>query len=231
MVEALLRSSRMGEIGPSSTSFGPGGRAMSALRLTRFSAVAALALGVLLVIAGPASAQPGYGAGGITVSLSASASDDSITATGSGFGSGETVTGTVFSNPVDLGTKNADSSCEVSFTFSVQNLSPGEHTVVLSGPSGSGSATFTVTESRQGGGTAPPENGPSTGGGESGASAAGSLVRILAGVLASIGSNAIMPLSVIGLLLIVGGCAALVSSRHSRSKNPTALPVSPSPGG
>ena len=199
---------------------------MSALRLTRSSAVATLALGVLLVIAGPASAQPGYGAGGITVSLSTSMSDDSITATGSGFSSGETVTGTVFSNPVDLGTKNADSSGEVSYTFSVQNLAPGEHTVVLSGPSGSGSATFTATEGGQDDGVAALESGPLTGGGESDASAGDGLVPgdglvrsvagVLASILASIGSNAIIPLSVIGLLLIAGGCAAVASSRRSR---------------
>ncbi len=182
---------------------------MSALRLTRFIVVAALALSVLLMIAGPASAQPGYSAGGITVSLSASMSDDSITATGSGFGSGETVTGTVFSNPVDLGTKNADSSGEVSFTFSVQNLSLGEHTVVLSGPSGSGSATFTVTPGGQDG-VAAVDRGSSAGGDEAGAS-----VRDV--LLALTGLNAIIPLSILGLL-VVGGGAAVVSSRRSRSR-------------
>ncbi len=191
---------------------------MTALRLTRFIAAAALALCGLLASAGPASAQPGYGAGGITVSLSASMSDDSITATGSGFGPGETVTGTVFSDTMNLGTKTADRSCEVSFTFSVQNLALGEHTVVLSGPSGSGSATFTATESGQDDQIAAPESGPSTGGGESRASASDSLLRSVAGLLASIGSNAIIPLSAIGLLLIVGGGAAVVSSRRSRSR-------------
>ena len=182
---------------------------MGALRLTRFSAVAALALGVLLMIAGPASAQPGYGAGGITVSLSASASGGSITATGNGFGAGEAVTGTVFSNPVDLETKSADGSGEVRFTFSLQDLVPGEHTVVLSGPSGSGSATFTVTPGGQDG-VAAVDRGSSAGGDEAGAS-----VRDV--LLALTGLNAIIPLSILGLL-VVGGGAAVVSSRRSRSR-------------
>ena len=183
------------------------GAAMSALRLTRFFAAAALALSGLLVIAGPASAQPGYGAGGITVSLSASASGGSITATGNGVGAGEAVTGTVFSDPVDLGTKSADGSGEVSFMFSVQDLAPGEHMVVLSGPSGSASATFTVTAGVQGD-VAAVDGGSSAGGGAS--------VRDV--LLALTGLNAIITLSILGLLLVAGGGAAVVNNRRSRNR-------------
>lgn len=176
---------------------------MNALRASRFFATLALAIGCLLVFAGAASAQPGYGSDGPSVSLSASESGGTITATGTGFGSGNSVTGTLFSDPIDLGTKSANDDGKVSFTFSVDGLDAGEHKVVLSSSEGSASAKFTVS----GGGeisvvpsafsvpTAPAGSSDSSG-------------------LAFTGSDSIVPVSIVGGLLILGGAAAVVGSRR-----------------
>ncbi len=166
----------------------------------------------LLTITGLASAQPGYGEGGPAVSLSGSASGDLITAVGSGFVPGELVTGTVFSDPMDLGAKNADPAGTVIFTFSVRGLAPGKHRVVLSAPSGSATATFTVTGGSSGDAVATvADAGSHPGGNAAGGHDAG-------GELAFTGSNLIIPVAAVGLLLLVGGVAAVAGSRRRRSR-------------
>ena len=112
---------------------------------TRLFGVFALTVAGLLLMGGPALAQPGYGGDdGPTASISASESSSEITVNGANFEPGEEVTGTVFSDPIDLGTKTADSDGRVSFTFSVSGLDAGEHRVVLSADSGSATVRFTV---------------------------------------------------------------------------------------
>lgn len=172
----------------------------------RLASLTALVLGALTLWAGTAAAQPpGYGEGGPAVSLSASASADSITATGTGFEAGEPVTATVFSDPVILGTKDADGAGSVIFTFSVQNLAPGEHRIVLEAPSGSASAVFTVLAAATNGGapSAQVGNGGSGSGGE----------------LAFTGSDLIVPLGVVGLVLLLGGGAAAVVGSRRRDRS------------
>jgi LPXTG-motif cell wall-anchored protein len=168
----------------------------------------ALVLGGLLLLAGVAAAQPpGYGEGGPAVSLSASATADSITATGTGFEAGEPVTATVFSRPVVLGAQDADSTGSVTFTFSVRNLEPGEHRIVLDAPSGSASAVFTVLAGAGDGGAASArvdDGGDQQGGDQQG------------GELAYTGSDLLVPLAVAGLVLVLGGAAAVVGSRRKR---------------
>jgi len=186
------------------------------MRIHRMTALATLVLAALLTITGLASAQPGYGEGGPTVSLSASASGDLMTAVGSGFVPGEPVTGTVFSDPMDIGTKNADPAGTVSFTFSVRGLAPGEHRVVLSAPSGSATAAMTVTGANSGDAvaTVADANSYPSGNVASGNVASGNGAD---GELAFTGSNLIIPVAAVGLLLLVGGGAAVAGSRRRRS--------------
>ena len=171
---------------------------MSTPRLARLIAAFALALSGLLVIAGPASAQPGYGAGGITVSISSSVPGVSITITATGFKPGERVTVVV------TGTKGqpvnrlvADSSGKVSLTVLARSLRPGAHRVTVVGRSGVGTATFRT------GGSAVSNQGFTP------ANASSPL---------NTASNAVIPLSILGLLLAVGGGAAVVNNRRSRNR-------------
>jgi hypothetical protein len=163
-----------------------------------------LVVGGVLAIAGSAAATPAYGEGGPAVALSASVSGDSITADGSGFVPGEPVTGTVFSTPMDLGTKDADAGGHVSFTFSVRDLEPGKHRVVLSAPSGSVTSYFTVA------GTSAGDGGSSVTNVDQAASAGDEL--------AYTGSDLVVPAAVVGLLLVLGGVTAVVIGRRGRAR-------------
>jgi len=172
---------------------------MSKPRLTRLIAAFALALSGLLVIAGPASAQPGYGAGGITVSISSSVPGVSITITATGFRTGERVTVVVTGTngrPV-VNRLIADGSGTVSLTVPAQSLRPGSHRVIVVGRSGFGTATFRT------GGSAVSNQGFTP------ANASSPL---------NTASNAVVPLSILGLLLAVGGGAAVVNNRRSRNR-------------
>jgi hypothetical protein len=211
---------------------------------TRLFGVFALTVAGLLLMGGPALAStiPGYGGGddGPTCSLSASESSSEITANGDNFEPGEEVTGTVFSDPIDLGKKIADSSGRVSFTFSVRDLDPGEHRVELSADSGTATAFFTVV--RDGGDTvievsdsssddsddsssdssssdssSSDDSDDSDDSSSDGSSSNGSSSDDEDG-LAFTGSNVIIPLSIVGALLLVGGGVAVVSSRRKRDK-------------
>ena len=153
----------------------------------------------------------------------------------------------MFSDPIDLGTKEADSAGAVSFTFSVRSLDPGLHRVVLEAPSGSASATFTVPgrsgddgdSSNGSGDDGDSDNGSgddgdsSNGSGDDGDSdngSGGDGNYIAAGQddgssgvasddeLPFTGSNLIIPLSIAGLSLVLIGGAVLVRSRL-RGKN------------
>lgn len=71
----------------------------------------------------------------------------SVTFNASGFAPGESVTGTVYSTPVPLGSKTADSKGRVSFTWTVPtDFEAGAHRVELVGASGTkAELRFTVT--------------------------------------------------------------------------------------
>jgi hypothetical protein len=184
---------------------------MNTFRLIRILAAGLLAVGASFVLASPASAVTSCPANGaayppascsIAISATTVNSGDQVTVTGRGFGSGESVTGTVFSAPMALGTKSADTAGTVSFTFSTAALDLGAHRVELRGTSGIFmSADFTVVAAGQGSGLAA---GTAAGTGSTGA-------------LAFTGSNAIIPMSIIGAVLIAAGGTAVVVTRRRRS--------------
>jgi hypothetical protein len=185
---------------------------MNTFRIIRILAAGLLAVGASFVLASPASAAPagceGTGAAyppsgcGIAISATVATSGDQLTVTGTGFGIGELVTGTVFSAPMALGTKPADATGTVSFTFSTAALDLGVHRVELRGTSGTLLTTnFTVVAAGQASGL---PAGTATGTGSTGA-------------LAFTGSNAIIPMSIIGAVLIAAGGTAVVVTRRRRS--------------
>ncbi|HWM04058.1 MAG TPA: hypothetical protein VNP92_17125 [Actinophytocola sp.] len=214
--------------------------------LTRLVGAFLLTVAGLLLMGGPALAQPGYGGDdGPTVSLSASVSGTDITATAEGFEPGEAVTATVFSDPWVVGTKDADSSGRVSFTFSVRDLEPGRHRLVLSADSGSVTVWFTVRfrdgdhnvkevsdsssddsssddSSSDGSSDDDSSDGSSkdddSSDGSSSDGSSSSDSSSSEDELAFTGSNAIVPLSIVGGLLLIGGAVAVVSSRRKRDK-------------
>jgi hypothetical protein len=70
-----------------------------------------------------------------------------VTISGSGFAPGDTVTATVYSNPIALGSRTADSNGNVSFTFTpTAALDAGGHRVELAGTGVTASATLTVAK-------------------------------------------------------------------------------------
>lgn len=83
--------------------------------------------------------DPGTGSptAGVALSRTTATPGSSITVTGSGFESGETVTATMHSTPVALGSYNANSFGAVEFTFTVPlDATEGSHRVELTSPSG-----------------------------------------------------------------------------------------------
>ncbi|POH61071.1 hypothetical protein CVS28_00760 [Arthrobacter glacialis] len=103
----------------------------------------------------PATTAPATTAPATTAPPASVEADDvqqgqALTFTGSGFLPGEKVSGTVHSDPVDLGVSVADASGNVSFTWNVPaNFTVGEHTVTLSGETSKRvvEAVFTVLAS------------------------------------------------------------------------------------
>jgi hypothetical protein len=187
---------------------------MNTFRLIRILAAGLLAVGASFVLASPASAATSCPANGAayppascSISLSATTVvvGDQVTVTGRGFGSGESVTGTVLPS-MALGTKPADATGTVSFTFSTAALDLGVHRVELRGTSGIFcSADFTVVAAGQGSGLpAGTQTGSAAGTGSTGA-------------LAFTGSNAVIPMSIIGAVLIAAGGTAVVVTRRRRS--------------
>ena len=83
----------------------------------------------------------------VTPSKSTVERGEEIAFVGSGFRSGDVVTGTVNSEPVDLGSQEASIFGTVSYTWTVPaDFEPGAHTVVLEGADGrTATAAFTVT--------------------------------------------------------------------------------------
>lgn len=104
--------------------------------------------------------------------------------------------------PLDLGTVIAGPNGDASTHFPTGSLPPGQYTVqVTAGDTGEvRTAVFTVVTPGGGGASG---SGPSASGG-----------------LAFTGSNAVVPLGVLGVVLLGGGAGAVVASRRRRSDDP-----------
>jgi hypothetical protein len=74
---------------------------------------------------------------------------DEVTVTGDGFTPGETVEGTLFSDPVDLGSASADDEGNGALTFTVPEVESGTHTVQLEGSESGRVVTATLTVSAE----------------------------------------------------------------------------------
>jgi hypothetical protein len=75
----------------------------------------------------------------------ASVTDRVLTVVGVNFQAGETVRGTLYSDPVDIGTQTANASGQVTFTYTLPaNFPPGAHRVVLTAQSGTAELAFTI---------------------------------------------------------------------------------------
>jgi hypothetical protein len=125
---------------------------MSGHRLSRVVAAAALLFAGSLLAAAPASAQVYNGGGTATLSISSSIVEQgaSLVVSGSNYVGNESITGTVFSAPLSLGTQMSTASGTFSYTFSTATLSLGSHHVVASGSTGdSASVAFTVVAAGQ----------------------------------------------------------------------------------
>lgn len=139
---------------------------------------------------------------------------DSLTATGFGFAPGASVTGRALSTPVDLGTVVAGADGTAAFTVSTATLDPGRHTVELTSGTTVLTADFTVTAPTAGSGDV-----TSSGGTGSGQYGSGPVSNGPSGQspLALTGSNAVVPLSVAGVLLVSLGAGVVVAGRRRRA--------------
>jgi len=167
------------------------------MRILKLLALSALFLGVLAV---PVAAQPYPPAGGCSLALSSSVVPPGGTVTVSTTGPacyapGAPVSLTFTSDPVSLGTVNANANGQFSTTVTIpSNATAGTHTITASGASASGgtlvlSASVTVTRA--------------------GAAAPGA-----AGRLAFTGSTDTAPLLWIALVSLVVGAALVVGARR-----------------
>lgn len=178
---------------------------MNLLRLCRLAAVALVVILASVLVAAPASAQ--YIPPGVPrISISGPV-NGSITVTGTGFAPGENVCFTVDSQPPVC--KLADANGTVTVVMSTASLGAGRHTVTASGPvSGSVTAYFFI--SPPGPGSVTPPGATASGAASPGGSGRSSGL----GGLSFTGSNAIVPLALGGVLLILLGFGAVVLSRR-----------------
>ncbi len=142
-----------------------------------------------------------------TLNVTSGAPGDVIPFAGSGFSAAETVTFTLNSTPIDLGSVTADAAGNIVGSFTVPaSAEVGDHTVVAAGLS-SGvvvSAAFTVRAAVTSPVKEPAVTKPAV---------------TKPGDLAATGaSSATLPLLVTAALLLVIGCALLVSVRYRRSE-------------
>jgi hypothetical protein len=88
----------------------------------------------------------GAGSSGAAVlSTTQAAPGDDVTVSGEGFQAGETIDGTLFSDPVDLGRTTADDDGTGALTFTVPDVEAGTHTVQLEGAESGRIVTATLT--------------------------------------------------------------------------------------
>lgn len=168
------------------------------------------------VIAPAAYSNP-TGSATVTVSGSVVAQGDNFTATVNGV-PGRVYSATVYSTPMFLGTKAADSTGKVSFTFSTKDLPVGDHRVEITDTVTGKVATayFAVTPATAG--TAAGTSNQSGGKSNQAAGASGSN-NGGGGALAFTGAEAVIPLSVLGVILVGGGAAAVVASRSRKASS------------
>lgn len=96
----------------------------------------------------PTTAAPTTTPGAATVAAATVAAGRQQTITASGFTPGETVRGTLFSTPVDLGTVVADAQGVATFTFTLPaGLEAGPHSVTATGLTSGATSTATFTVS------------------------------------------------------------------------------------
>jgi hypothetical protein len=177
-------------------------------------AVAAVGLsaglaGTAVGLAGSASAAPsclgGYPAAQCTVAINDSrvVAGQPLQFSATGFAAGETVTATVFSTPVVVGTYPATSAGTVSGSFTVPNLAPGKHTLRLVGAT-SGvvkSVSFVVVPNATAAGVSAGSADP--------------------GSLAFTGSDAAKTAGA-GAVLLLGGGALIVAAKRRKHVNAAA---------
>jgi hypothetical protein len=147
--------------------------------------------------AGPAGAAP-YG-GGASIALSAStvAEGGHVTISGTGFEATRTVTLTLHTVTVSLGTAQTDASGAFSTTVTLPSGVTGSHTITAADAAGnSASATITITAPGRG-----------TSGGGSGGSGGG----------VSATGVAVIGLSAVGFALLVGGALMLLAGRRRKA--------------
>lgn len=107
--------------------------------------IAALGLGLSLMVATPALAYGNGGAPIVTTNTSTGSPGGSLLVTGNNFVPNEGITLLLHSTPVTLGTTTADSIGTFSITVTIPtNTSPGVHQIVAAGATGD-SATTTLT--------------------------------------------------------------------------------------
>lgn len=168
---------------------------------------------IMALATGTAFAQyPPPAGGGTTVSDATVAPGESLTVSGSGWQSGSTVTMTLFSDPVGLGT--AAVSGDGTFSAQVEipsSVSPGTHELQVSGTGADGQPRTTSTRlvvlGAQGG-----ASGSASGSGASGSAGSGS--SGLAETGRGAGTTAALALA----LLAVGGGVLLAARRRSAAE-------------
>jgi LPXTG-motif cell wall-anchored protein len=112
----------------------------------------------LLAVAAPAAHAAYGGDGGLTISPTSVKAGGSLTVDSSGWKASSSVTITLHSDPVVLGTVNSDASGAVHSTVTVPaGTAPGAHTIVATGSDAGGtpqevSTNVTVTAASSGGG-------------------------------------------------------------------------------
>lgn len=216
---------------------------MRVIRRTQIgAAAAAVALSGVLFAPAAVAATPAqaasvapaqYGAGdqfSVTLSSSVVTQGAQFTVTITGVPS-RAYSVVVFSAPIALGTKVADASGKVSFTFSTATLDVGDHhvevtdtvtgkvvtayfSVAPASGSNSGNNGNVGNNANVGNNNAGNNNAGNNGAGSSN-NAGGS--KGGGGGLAFTGSDAVVPMSILGVVLVGGGAAAVVAGRNRRS--------------
>jgi LPXTG-motif cell wall-anchored protein len=172
---------------------------------------------------------PGGGGGGggdsstgIVISVTTAKPGDTIAVGGTGFSPNEPVRVTLFSDPVVLGTPNADANGLASLTFVLPANTPsGAHSIEMLGLSSGkrlsvalqvnpSSTTTTSTTTTIAGATTTAAAGGGTGGGESGATT----VPSDQGTLPRTGDDAAQSLPLAVLLMAAGAFLVVVASRR-----------------
>lgn len=167
----------------------------------------------LVAFAPAASAQTYTGQATVTVSDLVASPGEPITVVASGYAAGATVTFTLNSDPIHLGTATADAQGTARLTFTIPTGVPaGDHTLVASGLDASGnvltlSTRLTVMAAGGNSGGTGGTGGTGSGSGSGSGSSSGSLPRT--------GSDNTNLVRAGALLIAAGGAAVLVTRKRS----------------